>query len=181
MKNISIAEVSTPLGRMVATATADSAGGAGILTGLWYPEHAATRFKGQVMDEVGGVVALVEKELQSYFNGELRQFTVPTAVTEAPELLEGTELQKAVWRQIAQVEYGQLTTYGEIARVIGKPKAARPVGQAVGRNPISIVVGCHRVVSAGGKLTGYAGGLERKLALLRIEGQCGFERKADHS
>ena len=173
MKNISIAEVSTPLGRMVATAAQSSAGGEGILTGLWYPEHEATRFKGQVMDKARGVVASVEKELQGYFNGELRHFTVPTAVTEAPELLQGTELQKAVWQQIASVEFGQLTTYAEIARAIGRPKAARPVGQAVGRNPISIVVGCHRVVGAGGKLTGYAGGLERKRALLRIEGQCG--------
>ena len=69
-----------------------------------------------------------------------------------------------MWQHIARVEFGELATYGEIARALGKPKAARPVGQAVGRNPISIVVGCHRIVGANGKITGYAGGLERKRA-----------------
>ncbi|WP_426721772.1 methylated-DNA--[protein]-cysteine S-methyltransferase [Corynebacterium auriscanis] len=173
MKNISIAEVSTPLGRMIGTTSAD------LLTGLWYPEHVATRFEGPIeqVGRGGAVVASLEKELQRYFDGELRQFTVPTAITHSPEALAqlpGTELQKAVWWQVAQVGFGELTTYGQIAREIGRPGASRPVGQAVGRNPISIVVGCHRVVGAGGKITGYAGGLERKRKLLHIEGHSGY-------
>lgn len=169
MKNISIAEVNTPLGTMIATATGN------LLTGLWYPEHVTPTNvpadgRRVVLDEVTGVLASVEKELREYFDGQRQRFTVPTAVLEEPDLLQGTELQKAVWRQVAQVEFGELTTYGDIACALGKPQAARPVGQAVGRNPISIVVGCHRVVGADRKITGYAGGLERKRALLALEG-----------
>lgn len=182
MQNISIVEVNTPLGKMVATASGSTPAGS-VLTGLWYPEHwnpehFGERPKTLQMDEVRGTLASVEKELQQYFNGERRRFTVPTAVIEDPGLLKGTELQKAVWQHIARVEFGELATYGEIAHALGKPKAARPVGQAVGRNPISIVVGCHRIVGANGKITGYAGGLERKRALLRIEGHADYDDPA---
>ena len=83
----------------------------------------------------------------------------------------GTEFQQRVWRAIAQVPAGETTSYGEIAKRLGCPKAVRAVGAAIGRNPLIVVVPCHRIVGAGGALTGYAGGLDRKRALLTLEGR----------
>ncbi|WP_273661357.1 methylated-DNA--[protein]-cysteine S-methyltransferase [Corynebacterium heidelbergense] len=86
-----------------------------------------------------------------------------------PIELRGTELQKAVWEQLRGIPFGQTRTYGQLAAAIGRPTAARAVGQAVGKNPICLLLPCHRVVGAGGKLTGFAGGLQRKRALLELE------------
>ena len=82
----------------------------------------------------------------------------------------GTAFQKKVWEQLLQIPYGSTVTYGQLAKALGKPKAARAIGGAVGSNPISLVVPCHRVIGTDGSLTGYAGGLERKTALLKLEG-----------
>ena len=101
-------------------------------------------------------------QLQSYFNRRLQKFSLPLD-------LRGTDFQHLVWLQVLESPYGQTTTYGEIATVLGHPKASRAVGQAVGANPVSIVVPCHRVMGAGGKLIGYGGGIERKAALLELE------------
>ncbi|MCJ7550098.1 MAG: methylated-DNA--[protein]-cysteine S-methyltransferase [Anaerolineae bacterium] len=106
-------------------------------------------------------------QLQAYFNRRLQEFNLPLD-------LRGTDFQHLVWLQLRHRPYGQTTTYGEIATVLGKPKASRAVGQAVGANPVSIVVPCHRVVGVGGKLTGYGGGIERKAALLELE-QAGLQ------
>jgi len=106
-------------------------------------------------------------QLQAYFNRRLQEFDLPLD-------LRGTDFQHLVWLQLQHRPYGQTTTYGEIATVLGNPKASRAVGQAVGANPVSIVVPCHRVVGAGGKLTGYGGGIERKAALLELE-QAGLQ------
>ena len=83
---------------------------------------------------------------------------------------QGTEFQKAVWQELCTISWGELRTYGDIARAVGKPKASRAVGMACHCNPVMIVVPCHRVVGAGGKLTGFAGGLDAKRALLELEG-----------
>jgi len=102
------------------------------------------------------------EQLQAYLAGELREFELPLAA-------EGTPFQQRVWRALCDIPYGETISYGELARRIGQPTAARAVGLANGQNPISIVVPCHRVIGANGSLTGYGGGLERKRWLLAHE------------
>ena len=103
--------------------------------------------------------------LTHYFDG-------PTLPPPSPllDLQAGSPFQQAVWRALLNIPQGQTQSYGELARQLGRPLAARAVGAAVGRNPVSIIVPCHRVVGSSGALTGYAGGLHRKTALLRLEG-----------
>ncbi|MHC1710134.1 MAG: methylated-DNA--[protein]-cysteine S-methyltransferase [Methanomassiliicoccales archaeon] len=101
-------------------------------------------------------------QISEYLQGRRREFTVPLAP-------QGSEFAMKVWREMLAIPYGTVRTYGEMAEAIGRPKAARAVGQACNRNPISILIPCHRVVGAGGKLTGYAGGLDLKERLLRLE------------
>lgn len=105
----------------------------------------------------------VRAQLDEYFAGRLTEF-------EADVVLHGTPFQQRVWRALAGVGYGTTATYGRIAREIGAPRAAQAVGAANGRNPVSLLVPCHRVVGADGRLTGYAGGTARKEFLLRLEG-----------
>jgi len=108
------------------------------------------------------VDAAVE-QLAQYFAGERLSFDLPLA-------LPGTPFQQRVWRQLLLIPFGLSTTYGAIATAIGRPRGARAVGRAVGRNPLSIIVPCHRVIGAAGDLRGYGGGLWRKAWLLRHEG-----------
>ncbi len=118
-------------------------------------------------DTPGCVEALFQQarqEIDAYFRSELKSFTVPLHV-------EGTEFQKKVWRALLDIPYGESASYGEIARAAGlTPQHGRPVGTAVGRNPVSIIIPCHRVLGNGGTLTGYTGGLARKVSLLQLEG-----------
>jgi methylated-DNA-[protein]-cysteine S-methyltransferase len=109
-----------------------------------------------------GFEAAVE-QLGEYFAGRRRDFDLPT-------LLAGTGEQIAVWRLVSRIPYGQTTTYGRLARALGLPIGAREVGKLIGRNPLCILIPCHRVTGANGHLTGYAGGLARKRALLELEG-----------
>jgi methylated-DNA-[protein]-cysteine S-methyltransferase len=104
-----------------------------------------------------------QQQLSEYFAGGRTEFELATTIA-------GEEFQRRVWDLIDRIPYGQTTTYGEMAQELGNPAQAREVGAAVGRNPLSIVVPCHRVVGKDGKLTGYAGGLERKRFLLELEG-----------
>ncbi|MBS5322140.1 MAG: methylated-DNA--[protein]-cysteine S-methyltransferase [Lachnospiraceae bacterium] len=108
------------------------------------------------------VIQQTIKELEEYFAGSRKVFTVPLD-------LRGTEFQKKVWEALREIPYGETRSYKEIAEKIGNPKASRAVGMANHRNPIGIVVPCHRVVGANGKLTGYAGGIPMKQALLELE------------
>lgn len=109
------------------------------------------------------LLAEAVRQLRAYFDGELREFDLPLA-------LVGTDFQRRVWEQLTRIGYGETTSYGEIARRLGMSTAAsRAVGLANGRNPIAIVVPCHRVIGAKGTLVGYAGGLDRKQSLLEIE------------
>ena len=105
----------------------------------------------------------VYRQLQEYWSGKRRAFDFPYE-------LRGTEFQKKVWAALETIPYGQTCTYGDIARMVGSPKAVRAVGAANGKNPIWIAVPCHRVVGGNGTLTGYAGGIERKRRLLEMEG-----------
>ncbi|MEU7476329.1 methylated-DNA--[protein]-cysteine S-methyltransferase [Lentzea sp. NPDC042327] len=109
-----------------------------------------------------GLFGELERQLDAYFAGELKVFDVPLAP-------RGTPFQLEVWRELSTVPCGVTTTYGAIALAIGKPTASRAVGAANGRNPISIILPCHRVVGANGSLTGYGGGLPRKMRLLEME------------
>ena len=102
------------------------------------------------------------KQLTSYFAGKLRQFDLALAP-------QGTPFQQQVWRALCDIPYGETTSYGELARRIGNPKAVRAVGLANGSNPISIVIPCHRVIGSNGSLVGYGGGLPIKQALLALE------------
>lgn len=110
-------------------------------------------------------LAAAKSQLQKYFAGKLRDFDLPV-------LLDGTEFQKSVWSEIAKVGFGESVTYAEIAAAIGKPLASRAVGGAVGSNPVPLIVGCHRVLGHGGRITGYSGGegLPTKRVLLALEG-----------
>jgi methylated-DNA-[protein]-cysteine S-methyltransferase len=104
------------------------------------------------------------EQLAAYFVGDLQEFKLSLAP-------EGTAFQQRVWNELRQIRFGQTTSYGEIARRLGQPGAARPVGAANGRNPVAIIVPCHRVIGSNGTLTGYGGGLDRKQWLLRHEAE----------
>jgi methylated-DNA-[protein]-cysteine S-methyltransferase len=106
----------------------------------------------------------VRRELDEYFEGRRTAFDVPVDIKTLPGF------QQLVLGELARVPYGEVTTYGGLAARIGKPKAARAVGGALHRNPVPIVLPCHRVIGASGNLVGYGGGLQRKEALLRLEG-----------
>ncbi|CAL9621819.1 MULTISPECIES: methylated-DNA--[protein]-cysteine S-methyltransferase [Streptomyces] len=106
--------------------------------------------------------AEAEEQLKAYFAGELREFTVPLRLT-------GTPFQRLVWEELRRIPYGETRTYGRLADALGSPAASRAVGLANGRNPVGIIVPCHRVIGANGSLTGYGGGLERKQRLLDFE------------
>jgi methylated-DNA-[protein]-cysteine S-methyltransferase len=108
------------------------------------------------------VFAEAVRQLHAYFAGQLTEFELPLTLT-------GTAFQRRVWTALGEIPYGETVSYGQLADRIGKPTAARPVGLAVGRNPIGIIIPCHRVVGSTGKLTGYAGGLSRKQYLLDLE------------
>ncbi|MET7699001.1 MULTISPECIES: methylated-DNA--[protein]-cysteine S-methyltransferase [unclassified Streptomyces] len=104
----------------------------------------------------------VAEQLQAYFAGELKEFTLRLDFA-------GTPFQRTVWEQLSRIPYGETRSYGELAEALGNPKASRAVGLANGKNPIGIIVPCHRVVGADGSLTGYGGGLDRKRRLLDLE------------
>ncbi len=104
----------------------------------------------------------MREQLEAYAQGRLREFDLPLAPA-------GTPFQQRVWDALRRVAHGETISYAELARRIGAPTAARAVGAAVGRNPVSVIVPCHRIVGSDGSLTGYAGGLDRKRALLELE------------
>ena len=107
------------------------------------------------------------KQLQAYFKGKLKRFDLPLAA-------QGTAFQQKVWKALCDVPYGETASYGDIAKTIGQPNASRAVGMANGRNPISIIVPCHRIIGSSGKLVGYGGGLHNKTTLLKLEGASGW-------
>ena len=122
-------------------------------------------------DEPGDAVArLAVAELRAYFAGELTEFTVPVS---APR---GSEFERAVWREMTGIPYGETKTYGEVAKAVGDPGGARAVGVACNRNPVPVIVPCHRIVGAGGKLVGFGGGLPRKVTLLELEASVALRR-----
>ena len=148
-----------PLGTMILAATQRG------LSGAWFdgqrhePDTSAWR-----LDPAHPVLREAIQQLSHYFAGQRTSFDLPL------DLQAGTPFQQQVWQALLGIAPGATTSYGGLSAAIGKPAAVRALGAAVGRNPISIVVPCHRVLGATGSLTGYAGGLERKTALLSLEG-----------
>ena len=115
-----------------------------------------------IRDDSAATLTEVSAQLVAYFAGELRQFALPIRAA-------GTEFQQRVWTELQRIPYGETISYGELARRIGNPEAARAVGLANGKNPIGIIVPCHRVIGADGALTGFGGGIANKRRLLEIE------------
>lgn len=149
--------VEGPIGPLTATSDGEA------LTGLYVTGHVTATprpsdwlQKDELFDDLAG-------ELERYRRGELREFSVPLAP-------RGTPFQQEVWRALQAIPYGTTTTYGSLATTLGRPSAARAVGAANGRNPISILIPCHRLIGASSSLTGYAGGVDKKRFLLELEG-----------
>jgi len=117
------------------------------------------------------VLRQAREQFEAYFAGELTDFDLPLAVP------SGSDFEKAVWKAIAEIGYAEMATYGEIAAQVGDKDAARAVGIACNRNPLPVIVACHRVVGAGGKLVGFGGGLDRKRFLLQLEARVRVERE----
>jgi methylated-DNA-[protein]-cysteine S-methyltransferase len=132
------------------------------LTGLYFRHHWYLADRASFGPRVEHGFAEAAQQLTEYFAGERREFDLPLRAA-------GDEFQHRVWALLAGIEYGRTASYGDLARELGDPSLARDVGAAVGRNPLSILVPCHRVVGKDGKLTGYAGGLARKRFLLDLE------------
>jgi methylated-DNA-[protein]-cysteine S-methyltransferase len=151
--------IDTPLGTLIATAV-DAR-----LTGLYYEggRHAPAVSPHWTEDAATAPLQECARQLADFFAGKRQRFELPLAP-------QGTPFQQRVWREIARISYGETLSYAELARRAGAEGSARAAGAATGRNPLSIVVPCHRVVGSSGSLTGYAGGLDRKTRLLEIEG-----------
>ena len=149
----------TPLGAVYATLEGDA------LTGIYFEgaRHAPAIAPDWHEDKRAKPFRALADQLSEYLHGERKAFDLPLAP-------HGTPFQVRVWKEIARIPFGRTITYAELASRSGSADAVRAAGAATGRNPLSIVVPCHRVVGSGGSLTGYAGGLERKRRLLEIEG-----------
>ena len=149
----------SPVGELTLVAS-----GKGLTAILWENDHEGRVPLGEMTEDADHPV-LVETagQLEEYFTGRRKRFSVPLD-------FNGTDFQKAVWNALLTIPFGETRSYGEIALQLGNPKAVRAVGGANGKNPISIIAPCHRVIGSNGKLTGFAGGLEAKALLLKLEG-----------
>lgn len=147
---------SSPIGDLIIRTTDTG------ISGIWFVEH--HKPQGEIGQEAVNHPLLLQAEtqLEEYFTGKRKAFDLPL-------FQSGTEFQLLVWQGLTQINYGALKSYSDLAEQIGHPKAVRAVGMTNGKNPISIVVPCHRVVGKNGRLTGYAGGLERKQWLIQHE------------
>lgn len=133
------------------------------LRNIWFPgqKHEPSTETWQ-RDDQHPLFQQLAQQLQEYADGERDQFDLPLEP-------KGTEFQQAVWQALQGIQYGELSSYGALAKQLGKPKASRAVGAAVGKNPLSILIPCHRVLGGNGALTGFASGLDMKRKLLTIE------------
>ncbi|HKW18557.1 MAG TPA: methylated-DNA--[protein]-cysteine S-methyltransferase [Terriglobales bacterium] len=132
------------------------------LCGINFPRNGQAAAADRDWQEDGSAFDDTIRQLRAYFAGEQENFDLPLAP-------QGTPFQQRVWRELCRIPYGQTISYGELARRIGNPQASRAVGLANGSNPIPIIIPCHRVIGANGKLTGYGGGLPIKEKLLALE------------
>jgi methylated-DNA-[protein]-cysteine S-methyltransferase len=144
----------SPIGTLVLECDGD------VLIGVWLPTE--KRHRRHDVDDIPPVLKETASQLEEYFAGERLDFDLPME-------LDGTPFQREVWSELARIPYGETISYGELARRVGRPNGPRAVGQANGRNPIPIIVPCHRVLASNG-IGGYGGGLAAKRALLAVEG-----------
>jgi methylated-DNA-[protein]-cysteine S-methyltransferase len=153
---LAFTEMDTPVGRLLLAGTDE------YLSLLWFQSGSRPMTPNPAWRQDERPLRRVIAELSEYFAGRLHQFTLSLQP-------DGTTFQKRVWKELEQIPYGETISYGQLAERIGNPKASRAVGLANGANPISIIVPCHRVIGANGKLTGYGGGLSVKEKLLALE------------
>jgi methylated-DNA-[protein]-cysteine S-methyltransferase len=158
--DITSTTIATPQGDMLLAATPRGLCGAWFIGQKYFPED-STNWES---NSKHAVLVDAREALERYFRSPADGFDLPL------DLTVGTEFQQQVWRALLRVKPGSTLSYGQLASQLKRPNASRAVGAAVGRNPISVVVPCHRVVGGNGSLTGYAGGVERKAALLKLEG-----------
>jgi methylated-DNA-[protein]-cysteine S-methyltransferase len=159
---LSYKEIDSPVGKLKLIASASA------LVGVLWERKNTNRvtLDAQNHDPHHPTLVEAERQLSEYFSGKRTQFDLPLDP-------RGTEFQKKVWRSLRQIPFGETKSYAEIARTIGSPRASRAVGAANGKNPLSIVVPCHRVIGANGALTGFGGGIEAKAQLLALEARAG--------
>jgi methylated-DNA-[protein]-cysteine S-methyltransferase len=151
-------EIESPVGKLKTVASTNA-----LLAVLWEQERPNRVKLGPLkFDPQQPILIETERQLREYFTGTRKEFDLPLEPT-------GSEFQKKVWRALREIPFGQTRSYLDLARSVGSDKAVRAVGAANGKNPLSIVVPCHRVVGANGTLTGFAGGLEVKAKLLALE------------
>ncbi len=156
--NLSFKVVPSPIGKLKLVAS-DS----GLLAILWENDNPRRVRLSELVERTDHPILLrAEKQLEEYFAGDRDCFTIPLD-------MRGTNFQKQVWKALLGIPFGQTSTYGQLANQLGNPRATRAVGAANGRNPLAILVPCHRVVGFSGKLTGFAGGLDAKAHLLKLE------------
>lgn len=157
---ISYKTIDSPVGQLTLVAS-----GKGLRAILWENDDPRRVPLGSLVEDPDNAFLVeTERQLGTYFAGTLTAFTVPLDFA-------GTDFQKSVWAALLTIPFGETRSYAEIARQIGRPSAVRAVGAANGRNPISIIAPCHRVIGSNGALTGFAGGLEAKERLLQLEGR----------
>jgi len=150
--------IQSPVGKLKLVASDE-----GLVAILWEKDSPRrVRLSELVPDDQHPVLMKTERQLGEYFAGKRKTFSVPLD-------MRGTSFQKNVWEALLAIPFGETRSYGQLATQLGNPRATRAVGAANGRNPISIIVPCHRVIGSSGKLTGFAGGLETKERLLRLE------------
>ncbi len=157
---VAYARYATPLGEVIFAGTDKG------LVGCWF--HDQTHFPSLQTWQHDQQLPLLRQAHQlwlAYLNGELKHFDLPL------HFLWGTPFQQSVWTALLTIPYGQTISYADIAHAVARPSAFRAVGAAVGRNPLSVIIPCHRVMGANGAITGYAGGLQRKQHLLQLEAQ----------
>jgi methylated-DNA-[protein]-cysteine S-methyltransferase len=157
LQTVYYSTMQSPLDELLLTGNGTS------LTGVFMTPHRHGPARGADWVRDDAAFAEATRQLREYFDGRRTSFALPLAPA-------GTAFQQRVWMALRAIPYGQTVSYGDIARTIGNPKAVRAVGLANGRNPISIIVPCHRVIGSDGALTGYGGGIERKQWLLTHEG-----------
>ncbi len=158
-------KISTPLGELTLVAEH------GTLSGVYFPGHWTRPDPASFGERADHGFEEAERQFNEYLAGERTSFDLPTVA-------DGSEFRRRVWERLERIPYGSTVTYGELAAELGSPTLARKVGGAVAHNPLSIIVPCHRVLGKGGRLTGYAGGLERKRLLLELESADGMLRLA---
>lgn len=152
--------MSSPVGRLKLVAT-DSA----LVAVIWDNENPKRVRQAELVEQLDHPILLdAQQQLNEYFQGQRQTFELPLD-------FEGTEFQKKVWQALLNIPFGETRSYRQIAEQVGSPKAVRAVGAANGQNPISIIAPCHRVIGSGGKLVGFAGGLDNKEILLKLEQQ----------